>query len=184
MFTPTIRVILIIFSLIASAYFYTKEDFANMSMMLIAGGLFIYGYFKYGTVYAAFQQMKKENIKKAEELISEIKNPEKLTKGHKSYYYFTTGIIALEKKEFEKSHSDLTQALNIGLRTENDKSIVLLNLANIELLEKNYNEANEYIKRVRELDLKPLVESETNRIEKEINVAQQRTELKNNSFLN
>ncbi len=174
MFTLTIRVILVIFSLIASAYFYSKEDFANMSMMLIAGGLFIYGYFKYGTVYAAFQQMKKDNIEKAEELISKIKKPDRLNKGHKSYYYFTTGIIALEKKEFEKSHSDLTQALNIGLRTENDKSIVLLNLANIELLKKNYNEAIEYIKKVRKLDLKPLVESETNRIEKEINVAQQR----------
>jgi predicted negative regulator of RcsB-dependent stress response len=173
MFTPIIRVILVVFSLIAAAYFYSKEDFANMSMMLIAGGLFIYGYFKYGTVYAAFQHMKKNNLKKAEELISKIKNPDKLTKGHKSYYYFTTGIIALEKKEFEKSHSDLTQALKIGLRTENDKSIVLLNLANIELLRKNFIKANEYIKKVKELDLKPLVESETNRIEKEINNAQQ-----------
>ncbi|MBL86423.1 MAG: hypothetical protein CMO82_07175 [Winogradskyella sp.] len=173
MFTPIIRVILVIFSLIAAAYFYSKEDFANMSMMLIAGGLFIYGYFKYGTVYTAFQHMKKNNLKKAEELISKIKNPDKLTKGHKSYYYFTTGIIALEKKEFEKSHFDLTQALNIGLRTENDKSIVLLNLANIELLRKNFIKANEYIKKVKELDLKPLVESETDRIEKEINIAQQ-----------
>lgn len=173
MFTPIIRVILVIFSLIAAAYFYSKEDFANMSMMLIAGGLFIYGYFKYGTVYTAFQHMKKNNLKKAEELISKIKNPDKLTKGHKSYYYFTTGIIALEKKEFEKSHLDLTQALNIGLRTENDKSIVLLNLANIELLRKNFIKANEYIKKVKELDLKPLVESETDRIEKEINIAQQ-----------
>ena len=144
-----------------------------MSMMLIAGGLFIYGYFKYGTVYAAFQKIKKDNVEKAEELISKIKNPDKLTKGHKSYYYFTTGIIALEKKEFEKSHSDLTQALNIGLRTENDKSIVLLNLANIELLRNDFDKATEYIKKVRELNLKPLVESETNRIEKEINVAQQ-----------
>ena len=174
MFTPIIRIVLVIFSLVAAAYFYSKEDFVNMSIMLLAGGLFIYGYFKYGTVYAAFQQMKKDNIKKAEQLISKIKNPDKLIKGHKSYYYFTTGIIALEKKEFEKSHSDLTQALNIGLRTENDKSIVLLNLANIELLKKNYNEANEYIRKVRELHLKPLVESETNRIEKEINVAQHR----------
>ena len=144
-----------------------------MSMMLIAGGLFIYGYFKYGTVYAAFQKIKKDNVEKAEELISKIKNPDKLTKGHKSYYYFTTGIIALEKKEFEKSHSDLTQALNIGLKTENDKSIVLLNLANIELLRNDFDKATEYIKKVRELNLKPLVESETNRIEKEINVAQQ-----------
>ncbi|WP_197276691.1 hypothetical protein [Mangrovimonas sp. ST2L15] len=173
MFTPIIRIILVIFSLISAAYFYSKEDYANMSMMLIAGGLFIYGYFKYGTVYAAFQQIKKDNVKKAEELISKIKNPDKLTKGHKSYYYFTTGIIALEKKEFEKSHSDLTQALNIGLRTENDKSIVLLNLANIELLRNDFDKATEFIKKVRELNLKPLVESETNRIEKEINVAQQ-----------
>lgn len=62
MFTPTIRIFLVIFSLIAAAYFYSKEDFANMSMMIIAGGLFIYGYFKYGTVYAAFQQLKKENF--------------------------------------------------------------------------------------------------------------------------
>lgn len=174
MFTPIIRIILVIFSLVAAGYFYSKEDFVNMSMMLIAGGLFIYGYFKYGTVYAAFQQIKKDNVKKAEQLISKIKNPEKLTKGHKSYYYFTTGIIALEKKNFEKSHSDLAKALNIGLRTENDKSIVLLNLANVEFLRKDYNKATEYIKKVRQLNLKPLVESETNRIEKEINVAQQR----------
>ncbi|SDH34743.1 hypothetical protein [Winogradskyella thalassocola] len=172
MFTPIIRIILVIFSLISATYFYTKEDFANMSMMLIAAGLFIYGYFKYGTVYAAFQQMKNDNLKKAEELISKINNPDKLTKGHKSYYYYTTGIIALEKQELEKSHSDLTEALNIGLRTEKDKSIVLLNLANIELLRKDFNKANEYIEKVRELDLNPLVESETNRIEKEINVAQ------------
>jgi len=95
-----------------------------------------------------------------------------LTKGHKSNYYFTTEIIALEKQELEKSHSFLTKALNIGLRTENDKSIVLLNLANIELLRKNFNKANEYVKK---LDLKPLVESERNRIEKEINVAKQST---------
>ena len=168
MFTPIIRIVLVIFSLIAAVYFYSKEDFVNMSIMLIAGGLFIYGYFKYGTVYAAFQQIKKDNVKKAEELISKIKNPDKLTKGHKSYYYFTTGIIALEKKDFEKSHSDLTQALDIGLRTENDKSIVLLNLANVELLREDYNKAIEYIKKVRQLKLKPLVESETNRIEKEI----------------
>jgi predicted negative regulator of RcsB-dependent stress response len=174
MFTPIIRIILVIFSLVAAGYFYSKEDFVNMSMMLISGGLFIYGYFKYGTVYVAFQQIKKDNVKKAEQLISKIKNPEKLTKGHKSYYYFTTGIIALEKKNFEKSHSDLAKALNIGLRTENDKSIVLLNLANIEFLRKDYNKATEYIKKVRQLNLKPLVESETNRIEKEINVAQQR----------
>ncbi|WP_121668012.1 tetratricopeptide repeat protein [Mesonia aquimarina] len=168
MFTPIIRIVLVILSLIAAIYFYSKKDYVNMSMMLVACGLFIYGYFKYGTIYAAFQQIKKNNIKKAEKLISKVKNPNKLTKREKSYYYFTTGIIALEKKKFEKSHSDLTQALDIGLRTENDKSIVLLNLANIELLREDHNKAIEYIKILKQLKLKPIVELETNRIEKEI----------------
>jgi len=172
MFNPIIRIILVIVSLITAVFFYSKEDFANMSMMLLAAGLIIYGYFKYGTVYAAFQQMKKDNIKKAEELITKIKNPDILSKGQKSYYYFTTGIIALEKQELEKSYSELTKALNIGLRTENDKSIVLLNLANIELIRKNFNQASEFIERVRELNLKPMVESETDRIENEIIAAQ------------
>jgi len=174
MFTPIIRIVLVIVSLILAVLFYSKGDFLNMSMSLLAAGLFIYGYFKYGTVYTAFEQLKKENFKKAEELISKVKNPEKLSKGHKSYYYLTTGIIALEKSEFEKSYSELIKALSIGLRTENDKSIALLNLANLELKRKNFTQATEFIERVRELNLKPLVESETNRIEKEINVAQHR----------
>jgi|SRR5690554_1376588 len=174
MFTPIFRLILVVISFAFAAYFYSKEDYVNMSMMLIASGLWIYGYFKYGTVYIAFQQLKKDNLKKAEELISKINNPEKLTKEHKSYYYLTSGIIALEKKEFDKSHSDLTQALKIGLRTENNKSIALLNLANVELLRKDYDKAIEYVKELRQLKLKPLVESETNRIEEEIkNGAQQ-----------
>jgi len=84
MFTPIIRIILVAVSLITAIFFYSKGNFANMSMMLIAAGLFVYGYFKYGTVYAAFQHMKKDNIKKAEELISKIKNPDILSKGQKS----------------------------------------------------------------------------------------------------
>lgn len=172
MFTPIKRIILIIINLTLSIYSYFKGDFIYMFFLLIASGLLIYGYIKYETVFIAFQQIKKGNIKKAEELISKISNPYKLTKTHKSYYYLANGIIALEKQDLEKAKSDLIQSLNIGLRTENDKSIALLNLANIELLKKNYNEASEYIKKVRKLKLKQSIESATNRIEKEINGAQ------------
>ncbi len=168
MFSPVLRITLAIFSVVVAVYSYSIDNYVNMSMMLIGSGLFIYGYFKYGTVYLAFQQIRKNNLKKAEELISKVKNPERLTKGHKSYYYFITGIIALEKEDFDRSQSDLTRALEIGLRTENDKSIVLLNLVKVEFLRKDYDKAIEYIKKVRELNIKPLVELETNRIEEEI----------------
>jgi len=174
MFTPYIRLVLIIISLIIAFLFYLKADYFNMVFSLLPAVLFIYGYFKYGTVYAAFQQLKEENFKKAEELISKVKSPEKLTKGHKSYYHFTIGIIASSKQDWDKSFSELTKALNIGLRTKNDTTIVLLNLANVELERKNFSEAIEFVKEIRKFDLNPIVDSETNRIENEINLAIQK----------
>ncbi|WCO03604.1 tetratricopeptide repeat protein [Psychroserpens ponticola] len=151
-----------------------KEDYISMSMMLLAAGLIIYGHYRYGTVYIAFQELKKENYDKAEKLISKIKNPDLLSKGQKSYYHFTQGAIASNNDEWEKSYSEWSKAIEIGLRTENDTSIALLNLANVELERKNFDKANDFIAKVRELNLKPLVKSETDRIQNEINVAQQR----------
>ena len=172
MFNPIIRTVLICISLIATFFYFMKEDYLNMSMMLIAAGLFIFGYYRYGTVYVAFQELKKGNYDKAEKLASKIKNPDMLSKGQKSYYHFTQGAIASNNEDWDKSYSEWNKALTIGLRTENDTSIALLNLANVELERKNFEKANEFIKKTRELNLKPLLESEADRIQNEINVAQ------------
>lgn len=144
-----------------------------MSLMFLAGGIIVYGYFRYGSVYAAFQELKKENYEMAEKLISEIKNPNYLVKSQKSYYHFTKGTLASNNGQWNLSFDELTKALAIGLRTENDKSIVLLNLAHVELERKNYDEALDFIVKVKELKLKPLVKSETDRIENEIKIAQE-----------
>lgn len=173
MFTPLVRILLAIGCITMAVYFYIKGDFLEMGWVLLCAGLFIYGYFKSGTVYLAFQYLKKEKYDKAAKLISKIKNPEILSKSQKNYYHFTQGMLASNNKEWEKSSSELTKALNIGLRTKNDTSIVLLNLANVEFERKNYEKALAYISEVREFDLKPLVKTETDRIESEINLAQQ-----------
>ncbi len=173
MFTPTVRIILIVLCFGMAILFYTKEDFVNMGMTLIAAGLFAYGYYKYGTVYAAFQQLKKNNIQKAEKLIDKVKNPHRLTKGHKGYYHFTKGIIASEKKEWDLGFSELTKALEFGLRTKNDTSIVLLNLAEIEFERKKFQNAEGFLNKLKEFELKPLVKEEADKLMEKINVAQQ-----------
>jgi len=173
MYTPLLRIIFIIGSIGMAIFFYSKSDFTNMALVLFSAILFIYGYFKYGTVYVAFQELKKGNNDKAEKLISKIKNPKILNKGQKSYYHFIQGVMASNREDWEKSYSEFTQALNIGLRTKNDTSIVLLHLANIEFERKNFDQANAFIKKVRAFDLKPLIESETDKLENEISVAQQ-----------
>ncbi|AXT50402.1 hypothetical protein D1818_06005 [Aquimarina sp. BL5] len=173
MFTPFIRIVLVIGCIVMAIFFYSEQDYQNLILVLLAAFLFIYGYFKYGTVYTAFRQLKKGNFKKAEELITKTKNPDKLSKGQKSYYHFTKGIIASEKKEWEDSFSELTKALNIGLRTQNDTSIVLLNLANIEFERENFDNAMEFIVKGNKYELKPLVKTEMNKLMEKINGAQQ-----------
>jgi tetratricopeptide (TPR) repeat protein len=174
MFTPFIRIVLIIACLGMAILFYLREDYINSGMVVLAAGFFGYGYFKSGTVYVAFQQLKKENFDKAEKLISKIKNPNNLSKQQKSYYHFTTGIIASEKNEFEFAKSELMNALEIGLRTENDTSIVLLNLADIEYELTEFSSAKEYLNKLKNYELKPLVKSEMEKLVEKINVAQHR----------
>lgn len=169
MYTPFIRIILVIISIVLSITFYIKEDYTTMLLTLFAAILFIYGYFKSGTVYAAFQQLKKEDYKKAEALLAKIKNPALLSKGQKSYYHYIKGFLAIEKKEWSIAISELNSALSIGLRTENDKSIALLNLANVEFELKNYTNVKKYIVKVREYDLKPVVKSEIDKLAIELN---------------
>ncbi|WP_324024897.1 hypothetical protein QSV08_16960 [Maribacter sp. BPC-D8] len=179
MFTPIIRIILVISCIGMSIFFYSKNDFTNMAMTILAAGLFAYGYFQYGTVYAAFNQLKKNNFKKAEKLIAKVKNPRYLAKSHKSYYHFTKGIIAFENGDCDYGYSELTKALEIGLRTKNDTSIVLLNLAEIEFERKKLKEAEAFLKQLKEFKLKPLVKVEVDKLIEKINVERQKTELKN-----
>lgn len=179
MFTPIVRLVLAILSACMAFYHYTKSEYLQMVFILIAGALFLYGYFKAGTVYIAFKALQKQEFEKAEKLISKIKNPENLAKSQKNYYHFVQGFLASNKNEWNKSYLELNKALEIGLRTENDTSIALSHLAEIELQRKNYKEATAFINRVRELKLIPIVASETDRIEKEIEIAQQESISKN-----
>ena len=170
MYTPAIRIFFIVLNIMMAIVFYMKGYVWLSVLALSSAILFLYGYHKSGTVYIAFQYLKRNNIKKAETLLLKIKSPEKLEKLQKGYYHFVKGVIAFEKKEWDNSFSELTQALQIGLRTKNDTSIVLLDLANVEFERKNYTEAAKFIAKCKEFDLKPLVASELEKLIRKMEV--------------
>lgn len=149
--------------------FYSNGNMPSTYMALAGVGLVIWGYFKNGTVYLAFQQLKKENYDKAEQLLDKISKPELLKKSQKSYYHFTKGFIELNKQNIDSAFKELNSALDIGLRTQNDSSIVTLNLASIELDRNNLQEAKTFLERTKALNHKPELNSEIERIEAEIN---------------
>lgn len=172
MYSPIVRIILAGVALIMAWKFYSMGNMTSTYMVLVAIGLIVWGYFKNGTVYMAFQQLKKENYHKAEQLLLKVSKPELLKKSQKSYYHFTKGFIELKKQNIDSAYNELNTALILGLRTQNDTSIVTLNLASLELERKNLGEAVNFLNRTKKLNHKPELKSEIERIEAEINAAQ------------
>lgn len=171
MYNPIIRIIFAVFGLFMAWSFYSKGNLPVTIFVLVAVGLIIWGYFKNGTVYIAFKKLKNEDYQKAEELLLKIKNPNLLKKSQKSYYHFIKGYIELNKQNLETSFIELTKAINIGLRTDNDTSIVTMNLAKIELERNNFKEAMTYLEKTKSLNHKIELNPEIKRIENEINIA-------------
>lgn len=175
MYSPLVRIIFCLIGLFLAYEFYKQNNWISFGGMLFAIGLILWGYFKNGTVYIAFQQLKKKNYLKAEKLLSKIKDPDALSKSQRGYYYFTRGFVLLNKEKLDDSLKDLTTALKIGLRTENDTSIVTLNIAAIELEKGNFEESRNYIEKTRSMKLKPMVIVELEKLEKDL------TEVQNNN---
>lgn len=133
MYTPFVRIIIGLLGIGMAYNFYLMRNTSSTYLVLLAVGLIVWGYFKNGTVYLAFKQLKKDNHEKAEKLLLKIKYPNLLTKSQKSYYHFIKGFIELHKDNLDVGCKELTQALEIGLRTENDTLIATRTLAAIKL---------------------------------------------------
>lgn len=175
MFSPTVRAIIGVVGLFMAWRFYSNGNMTSIYMVLIGVGLVVWGYFKNGTVYMAFQQLRKGNYGKAEQLLKKTTYPGLLKRSQKSYYHFTKGFIELHKQNNDLAYDELKTALDLGLRTQNDTSIVTLNLASLELERGNLKEAANYISQTKDLNPKRELNIEIERIEAEIHAAQQRT---------
>lgn len=172
MYTPIMRLILILNFLIFGVLFYLKHEYVGVALVLLGIICVIYGHFKYGSVYLAFKLLQKGDIEDTQKLMLKIKHPEKLNPKQKSYYYFIWACIAYHKAEFDKSYDDFNKAYSIGLRTENDQAIALFNMASIEHHRKNIIQAKELLKEVNTLNYKPSLKENIDQLEKEIAFAE------------
>ena len=168
MFTPAARIIIGIFGLAIAWGFYSLGYREVALVMLSSVVLIIWGYFRNGTVYQAFKQLKQKNFDKAEKLLAVIKYPHVLNKNQKSYYHFAKGIIEHNKEHPDESYHQLKLALELGLRSENDTAIATLHMADIELGRKNYDEAKAYLLSLKSLKYKPELDDEIEKVQEEL----------------
>lgn len=138
--------------------------------VLIAGliGYTIWSYYRDGTVLLASEAFKKKQYDLARSLLADIKNPDHLRKKRRNYYEFISGSLALQLLDYESAERHFQLASRLPFRRKNDKALIFVNLANLNLRKKDYDRVKAYLEKVKELEVSSRIAQIVNRIENEI----------------
>ncbi|HIY75285.1 MAG TPA: hypothetical protein H9825_03405 [Candidatus Sphingobacterium stercorigallinarum] len=142
----------------------------NIAVYIFGGiAYLVWSYFKEGTVYLATQAFHKQDYEKTKKLLSEIKNPDRLRKGRRNFYEFMMGNLALKEERIEDAEYHFQLASRLPWRRDNEKGMVLIHLANINLRKKELERVAAYLDVTEQLKLTSRQKSIIEKIKNEVN---------------
>jgi tetratricopeptide (TPR) repeat protein len=113
--------------------------------------VFVAGYFLLGTLSAASKRMQFEDFDGAERILGYTKFPNLLLKMNQAYFHLLKGMIAMKRNQLNEAEELMQKAYDIGLPTNNDKAMVLFNLAQINYNKKKFNVASAQLRQIKEM---------------------------------
>ena len=168
MMTSRLRALVLVVSFIFLAWTVYAEVYQLAAMVIGFMGYLTWSHYREGTVFIATQAFQKKDFEKAKYLLTDIKKPELLRKGRRNYYEFMMGNLALKAEEYEEAERHFQIASRLPFRRPNDKAIILVNLANINLRKKEYDRVRAYLEVARKLEVTSRVAHIIDKIENEI----------------
>ena len=171
MFTRKARLWVIGVAVFLLGWTISQQVYEINAVIGIGIALLIWGYFREGTVVMAAREFHAKNYDGAEELLKEIEDPDKLGKHRRGFYEFIYGNVELHRHNYEEAEKHFQIASRFPLRNQNDKAIVLVHLANLNLRKKEYERAAAYVDRAKSYKITSRVKTIIEKIESEINKA-------------
>ncbi|MEQ1911713.1 MAG: hypothetical protein ABMA15_23040 [Vicinamibacterales bacterium] len=131
---------------------------------LVAAALLAYGHFRYGTVWLAFRALRKGDVDRAGSFLNQVARPGMLSPESRAYYFMVFGLVAASRGQLGEAESALRKALALPLRTENDRALVEVALAELLVTSTSPNEARELLALAAGRATKPVVSKEVERV--------------------
>ena len=168
MLTSRWRIGIIVLAMLGLAWTVYAGSYQLGALMVGLTAFMIWGLFREGTVVLASDAFKNKQYEKARKYLSDIKNPEYLRKSRRNYYEFISGSLALQLLDDDAAEHHFQIASRLSFRKPNDKAIILVHLANINLRKKRFDRVKAYLTRASELEVSSRIAQIINRIENEI----------------
>jgi tetratricopeptide (TPR) repeat protein len=119
--------------------------------ILLLGLLLLVSYVLLGTVQTAAQFMERMDFEGAERRLNMTLAPKLLYKTNRSYYFLIKGTINMHRKNYDEAEKYYTMAQSLGLPSDNEKALVLMQLANIAITKNNWNGAKLHFTQAKKL---------------------------------
>ncbi|MEO8796149.1 MAG: hypothetical protein ABI390_11830 [Daejeonella sp.] len=147
-----------------------EQVFEISAIVALGLGFLIWGYFREGSVIMAAREFHAKNYDRAEELLKEISDPDRLSRHRRGFYEFIYGNVELHRLNYDEAEKHFQIASKFPLRNQNDKAIVFVHLANLNLRKKENERARAYVEKAKTLKTTARVKNIIQKIEQEIKI--------------
>jgi tetratricopeptide (TPR) repeat protein len=120
-------------------------------VLIIAGLVLLASYFLLGTIQSSAEKLQLQDFAGAEKQLGLTLFPNLLYVTNRAIYYVLKGTIESQKKNNAEAEIYLNKALTLNLPSDNEKAMVLLQLANINMSKSNWGGAKTQINQLKKL---------------------------------
>lgn len=119
--------------------------------LILIGLVLLVGYVLMGTVQSAAVIMQSSDFAGANQRLNLTLNPNWLYSVNRAYYFMLKGTITSQQGDQDAAEQWLLKAQNAGLPSDNEKAVVLLQLANISALRSKLPQTQNYMRQIKDL---------------------------------
>lgn len=138
MISPKLRLLLIGLFLVCGvvSIFAQLGGFVTFAFFMTAAILLL-GHVRHGPILAVLMALRQGKVQRAEELLQSVQKPDWLSKRYRSYYYFSTSLVATHREDVGTAEQYAQLALQENYLQPREQAILVYNLARAEFLGNN-----------------------------------------------
>ena len=120
---------------------------------LLIGIILLIVYILFGSVNSAAKHIQTGDFVTAEKKLGLTLKPDWLYVTQRAFYYIMQGSISMNNKDSKTAEEHFDKALKMDLPSDNEKGMVLLQLANINATKGKWNTAKKYYREIKQLKI-------------------------------
>ena len=138
--------------------------------VILVGIVLLVIYILFGSVNSAAKHVQDGDFDAADKKLGLTLKPDWLYVTQRAFYYIMKGSIAMNNKEMKIAEDLFDKALQMNLPSDNERGMVLLQLANINASRNKWQTAKKYFRDVKKLKItEGQIKEQVNQFEKALN---------------